>query len=214
MALDTAEKRSSMMNFGAVPLVNIIVPDGSDVDSAGQRQHMLGLYSGVTAASPIVSIPTFIQPVQIIGVIRGEPTAARRRIFFHLVDDTDGFTPETGEAAGQPQITTDGVSWTNSNIGTLTHVGNGTYYADVTRDGVDIDHGLIVARFKSSETRETLGLNALEVGGEVAHFGAPFKNNIINTINSGKLSFRDTDNGATELFSRTPTTGATVTTFE
>jgi len=32
-----------------------------------------------------------------------ESTAARMRVFLHLVDATDGLTPETGEAAGQPQ---------------------------------------------------------------------------------------------------------------
>lgn len=146
------------------------------------------------------------------GVIKNEATAARRRIFFHLVDITDGFVPETGEAAGQPQISTDGAAWTNTGIGTLTHVGNGTYFANVTQATVNIDHGAILARYKSAATREALGLNALEVGGIVAHFGAAVKNKNIVTHADGTIDVYDSD-GSTVLFSVTPVVGATSTTI-
>lgn len=42
----------------------------------------------------------------------------------------------TSEAGGQPQISTDGVVWTNTGIGTLTAIGNGRYYADLTQAAV------------------------------------------------------------------------------
>lgn len=144
------------------------------------------------------------------GIVKNEATAARRRLYFHLVDITDGFVPETGEAAGQPQISLDGAAWTNTGIGTLTHVNNGTYYADVTQATLNINHGVVMGRYKSAATREALSLNALEVGGLVAHFGAADKNkNIVHHAN-GQIDVYDTD-GSTILFTVTPVVGATST---
>jgi len=52
MAVDTAAKRFSMMGLGVQPShVLIGVPDGLNMDTAGQRQAMLLLYSGITAIS-------------------------------------------------------------------------------------------------------------------------------------------------------------------
>ncbi len=48
-----------------------------------------------------------------------ESTATKRRVFFQLVDATDGITPETGEDGGQPQVSTNGGAWTDTGIGTL-----------------------------------------------------------------------------------------------
>jgi len=141
------------------------------------------------------------------GVIKNEATAARRRLYFHLVDAADGYTPETGEAGGQPQISSDGAAWTNTGIGVLVAVGNGTYYADVTQATVNDDHLLVMGRFKSAATREAFSLNVLEVGGEVAHFGAPGKNKVKVMkagATAGKQTVYDSD-GSTELFHRTPT---------
>ena len=87
----------------------------------------------------------------------GETTAAKKRIYFDLRDATDGITPETGEAGGQPQISTDGAAWTNTGIGTLTHIGNGRYYADLTDAAVDTAGRRIETRFKSANTAESMG---------------------------------------------------------
>ncbi len=46
MAVDTAQKRFSMLNFGWVPGVMLFEADGS-VD-ADDRSHLLHLYSGIT----------------------------------------------------------------------------------------------------------------------------------------------------------------------
>lgn len=92
----------------------------------------------------------------------GETVAARRRVYFHLVG-TDGVTPATGEAGGQPQISSDGASWTGTGIGTLTHVGNGRYYADLTT-GVTGTAGVqIETRYKSASTAEIPGDTVLVV---------------------------------------------------
>ncbi len=84
-------------------------------------------------------------------------TATHRRVYFDLRDATDGITPETGEAAGQPQVSTDGGTWTNTGIGTLTHVGNGRYYADLTQTLIATTGLVIETRFKSANTAETPG---------------------------------------------------------
>ncbi len=58
MALDTAEKRISMLNFGLPWWTTLPVPDGSfDV---GDRIHFLHLYSGIEPDSPVVVTPTYI----------------------------------------------------------------------------------------------------------------------------------------------------------
>lgn len=48
MAIDTAQKRFSMMNFGRQPILPLFIPDGS-VD----RYHLLNLYSGIILDLPI-----------------------------------------------------------------------------------------------------------------------------------------------------------------
>ena len=86
-----------------------------------------------------------------------EATAAKRRVYFQLVDSTDGITAETGEAAGQPQVSSDGAAWTNTGIGTLTHIGNGRYYADLTQTLVATAGTIIETRYKSANTAEAVG---------------------------------------------------------
>lgn len=86
-----------------------------------------------------------------------EATAAQRRVYFHLVDATDGITAETGEAAGQPQVSSDGGAWTNTGIGTLSAIGNGRYYADLTQTLVQTAGTLIETRYKSANTAECPG---------------------------------------------------------
>lgn len=83
-----------------------------------------------------------------------EATAARRRMYFHCVDVTDGMTPETGEAAGQPQISKNGAAWGNTTA-TLTAIGNGRYYVELTAAELDTV-GSILGRYKSANTAEAI----------------------------------------------------------
>lgn len=79
-------------------------------------------------------------------------TATRRRFPIYLVDATDGITPETGEAGGQPQLAKNGGAFVNT-AATLTSVGNGNYYVEFT--GTEINTlGMIQVRFKSANTAE------------------------------------------------------------
>ncbi len=86
-----------------------------------------------------------------------EATAAKRRAYFHLVDATDGMTPETGEAGGQPEISTDGAAWTGVGIGVLVDIGNGRYYAELTQASVATAGDVIQTRYKSANTAECPG---------------------------------------------------------
>ena len=81
-----------------------------------------------------------------------DTVAARRRAPLYLVDATDGITPETGEAAGQPQISKNGAAWANTTA-TLTAVGNGKYYVELTAAELS-DLGTISVRYKSAATAE------------------------------------------------------------
>ena len=81
-----------------------------------------------------------------------EATAARRRFYLHLVDATDGITPETGEAAGQPQISKNGAAFGNTTA-TLTAIANGAYYVELTAAELDTLAGGMV-RYKSANTAE------------------------------------------------------------
>jgi predicted Fe-Mo cluster-binding NifX family protein len=90
-------------------------------------------------------------------VTANQATAAKRRVYFHLVDVTDGITAETGEAGGQPQVSTNGGAWTNTGIGTLTSIGNGRYYADLTQTLVATTGDVIETRYKSANTAECPG---------------------------------------------------------
>ncbi|RJP48717.1 MAG: hypothetical protein C4586_08345 [Anaerolineaceae bacterium] len=93
-----------------------------------------------------------------IQVKKNEATAALRRMYFHCVDATDGMTPETLEAGGQPQIAVNGPPWANTGIGVLVAIGNGRYYAELTQDAVNIaDRSVIEGRYKSANTAEALG---------------------------------------------------------
>lgn len=85
-----------------------------------------------------------------------EATAARRRVFVHLVDATDGLTPETGEAGGQPQLSKNGAAFGNTTA-TLTAIGNGAYYVELTAAELDTAGGAIV-RYKSANTAEAQAL--------------------------------------------------------
>lgn len=90
-------------------------------------------------------------------ILANQATAAKRRIYFDCRDATDGITPETGEAGGQPQISTNGGAWTGTGIGTLSAIGQGRYYAELTSGAVASAGDIIETRFKSGNTAETPG---------------------------------------------------------
>ena len=94
-----------------------------------------------------------------ILVLKNEATAARRRVYFHCVDATDGITPEIGEAGGQPEISIDGAGWTSAGavIGVLVAIGNGRYYATLSQAAVNLDDAVISTRYKSANTAESIG---------------------------------------------------------
>lgn len=119
-----------------------------------------------------------------------EATAARRYFYLHLVDQTDGITPETGEGAGQPQISKNGAAFGNTSA-TLTHVSNGLYYVALTAGEIDT-LGFVIVRYDSANTAEfqamgqvvafdpyaatNLGLTALPTANPAANGGLPTVN--------------------------------------
>lgn len=84
--------------------------------------------------------------------IQSSGTAAYRRFPLYLVDATDGITAETGEAAGQPQISKNGAAFANTTA-TLTAIGNGAYYVELTTTELNT-LGVITVRYKSAATAE------------------------------------------------------------
>lgn len=141
-------------------------------------------------------------------VRKNEPTAVRRYMYFHLVDATDGFTPELGEATGQPQISINGAAFADAGIGTLVSIGTGDYYAEVTQATLNVDQAIVRGRYKSAATREARAEQALVVG----DFLGLISNALIGKVrvdfaggNAGRMRIFDTD-GTTLLWTRTPTT--------
>lgn len=95
------------------------------------------------------------------NVKAGTTGGAGTRVYFFLTDATDYVTPETGEAGGQPQISTNGAAWTNTGIGTLTSIGSGSYYADLTTGAVATAGQIVLTRYKASNTSEARGTSVI-----------------------------------------------------
>ena len=87
----------------------------------------------------------------------GETTAAKKRVQFLCVDASDGMAAETGEAGGQPEISTNGGAYTSTGIGVLVDLGEGNYYAELTDAAVATTGVTIHPRYKSANTLEAVG---------------------------------------------------------
>src|SRR5687768_8226430 len=76
----------------------------------------------------------------------------RRRVFFHLVDATDGITPEAGEAGGTATISFNGRTPVNS-VNTLVAVdaSKGDYYLELSTSEIAYP-GLLLTHYKSANT--------------------------------------------------------------
>jgi hypothetical protein len=91
----------------------------------------------------------------------GENDRLKRRIYFHLVDATDGITPETGEAGGSAKVSLNGNTPTTS-VNTLVAIDTtnqpGTYYLELDQSEIRFP-GMVSVRYKSADTAEfvTLG---------------------------------------------------------
>ena len=92
-------------------------------------------------------------------ILANQATAAKRRVFFQVwsVIAAPGTMPSDSEAGGQPQISTNGGAWTDTGIGTLTLIGSGRYYADLTQTAVATAGDLIQTRYDDASTHESVG---------------------------------------------------------
>src|SRR5690349_14237553 len=82
----------------------------------------------------------------------GENNNERRRVFFHLVDATDGITPESGEAGGRPTISINGRTPVDTQ-GTLVAVdaSKGDYYLELSTIEI-ANPQLLLIHYKSANT--------------------------------------------------------------
>ncbi len=93
-------------------------------------------------------------------------TDTTAKLYFWLVDATDGITPETGEAGGQPEVTVNGGAFSSTGVGVLSHSGNGHYVCDADLSGTGISASVgdeISGRYKSAATAEAPSLNKIVV---------------------------------------------------
>jgi hypothetical protein len=135
----------------------------------------------------------------VMHVRKNESTAAKRRFYFHLVDQTDGYTPKTGQT-GQPQISIDGGAFADSGIGALSEIGNGDYYADAAQATVNVNGPSVMrARFDSANTREARADNVLIVGGSLHEAIAALTNSSVVDLETGHTSHKEAD-GSAECF--------------
>lgn len=87
-----------------------------------------------------------------MNIVVNEAVADRRRPKLHLVNATDGITPETGEGGGQPQLSVNGAPFVNT-TNLLVAIGFGAYYVQLTQAEVAA-LGDIMIRYKSAITAE------------------------------------------------------------
>jgi hypothetical protein len=82
----------------------------------------------------------------------GENNNGRRRVFFHLVDATDGITPEAGEAGGRPTISFNGGTPVDT-LNTLVAIdaSKGDYYLELSTTEI-VYPGLLLLHYKSADT--------------------------------------------------------------
>ena len=89
---------------------------------------------------------------------KNEATADKRRMYLHLVDATDGITPEDGEGGGQPQMSVNGANGVNTS-GVLVKIANmpGDYYVQLTQGEIDLANGdIILGTFKNANTAQAI----------------------------------------------------------
>lgn len=87
-----------------------------------------------------------------------EVNAEDRKVWFDLRTLADAIVPATAEAGGQPQISINSATFVDAGIGTLVHIGNGKYTAELTAASVSGAVGdYIKTRYKSANTVETPG---------------------------------------------------------
>lgn len=79
-----------------------------------------------------------------------------RRVYFD-VRLTDGILPAPDEEGGQPEVSINGTSWTPTLIDTLTEIGHGRYYADLSPSAITTEGDIIETRYKGSLTAEIPG---------------------------------------------------------
>ena len=141
-----------------------------------------------------------------------EATAARRRFFLHLVDATDGITPETGEAAGQPQVSQNGAAFANTTA-TLTAVANGLYYVELTAAELNT-LGKVIVRYKSANTAEfqdvgmvfnlDLFTTVTQTGDNFARIGAPAGASVSADVAAVKAQTQTINNDTDDIQTRLP----------
>lgn len=142
----------------------------------------------------------------VIPVTANESTAVKRRVNFFLRSSADGVSAAS-KSGGQPQISTDGGAWTNTGIATLTDLGNGEHYADLTQAAVATAGQRIRTRFKDDDTIEERGTTVLVVGYNPASSTdlglsnltnlRPKKNTALSAFEFAMLSSADHVTGAT-----------------
>ncbi len=103
----------------------------------------------------------------------GENDTLKRRIYLHLVDATDGITPETGEAGNTAQVSINGKAPTTSRS-TLVAVDAtnqpGTYYLELSPSELQFP-GVIIVRYKSANTAEFVALGQVMAFDPYTQFG-------------------------------------------
>jgi hypothetical protein len=103
----------------------------------------------------------------------GENDRLKRRIYLHLVDATDGITPETGEAGGSAKVSLNGNAPTTS-VNTLVAVDStnqpGTYYLELSQSEIQFP-GVVIVRYKSANTAEFVSLGQVMAFDPYTQFG-------------------------------------------
>lgn len=87
MAIDTANKRFSMMNLGTQPIFPLFEPSGAITD--GNKYHFLTLYDGIALDAPVVGPAPTPNAAQREPVAGGTGWSAQRKKKLRIIREDD-----------------------------------------------------------------------------------------------------------------------------
>lgn len=103
----------------------------------------------------------------------GEPNPERRRVYVHLVDATDGITPEIAEAGSKCKVSRNGGAPVDSRNVLVAIDGTnmpGDYYLEL--DSTELVHaGMLIVRYKSANTAEFVQICQVMAFDPYTHYG-------------------------------------------
>jgi len=133
---------------------------------------------------------------------KSESTAAKRDIFFQMVDANDLSTPETGLTLAV-QMVKAGEAQYSSIAGSWSEIGNGTYKISLAVGDLDTEGEAMIKITASGAVNQYVPIQVVRFPDEVHLAKAALANARTHTIDTGVDEIKD-DDGVTTIRTMTP----------